>query len=61
VLMHHFGHTEVTGIAPPYHSDVPFTLYTPENPGLPFRTSVLIQKFAASCTYGFREFGGRSG
>ena len=36
VLMHHFGHAEVAGVAPPYHSDVPFTLYTPENPGLPF-------------------------
>jgi LacI family transcriptional regulator len=35
VLMHHFGHTEFPGIAPPYRSDVPFTLYTPENPGLP--------------------------
>jgi LacI family transcriptional regulator len=40
VLMHHFGHTEVLGIAPPYRSDVPFTLYTPENPGLPFRDPV---------------------
>lgn len=35
VLMHHFGHTELPGLAPPYRSNVPFALYTPENPGPP--------------------------
>ena len=31
VLMHHFGHAVLAGVAPPYRSDVPFTLYGPEN------------------------------
>ena len=35
VLMHHFGHTEMPGLAPPYTSPVPFALHTPENPGPP--------------------------
>lgn len=31
VLMTHFGHTRVDGVAEPYHSPVPVTLYTPRN------------------------------